>query len=77
MFMRSSASRTEVGHMEQVDPRQGRLPHKEVAAICLHTWGCAVQPGKREEVGQSWHWAVIPMIGNIELGWFVHLRTEA
>src|ERR1019366_2464874 len=39
------------------------IHRKEIAAICLDTWGCEVRPNESTEAFQPWHWIVIPMIG--------------
>lgn len=49
---------------------------KEIAAICLDTWGCEVRPNESQEIGQPWHWVVIPMIG-ITMGEIFNLRELA
>jgi kynurenine formamidase len=36
---------------------------KEIAAICSDTWGVEVRPNETSEVGQPWHWVVIPAMG--------------
>lgn len=49
---------------------------KEIAAICLDTWGCEVRPNESadpSEINQPWHWIVIPMIG-ISMGEIFNLR---
>lgn len=52
------------------------LHKKEIAAICLDTWGCEVRPNESQEIGQPWHWVVIPMIG-ITMGEIFNLRELA
>jgi kynurenine formamidase len=37
--------------------------NKEIAAICSDTWGVEVRPNETTEVGQPWHWVVIPAMG--------------
>jgi kynurenine formamidase len=36
---------------------------REIAAICSDTWGVEVRPNETKEVGQPWHWVVIPAMG--------------
>ena len=36
---------------------------KQVAAICMDTWGCEVRPNETTEANQPWHWVVIPAMG--------------
>jgi kynurenine formamidase len=55
------------------------IHRKEIAAICLDTWGCEVRPNESidsKDVNQPWHWIVIPMIG-ISMGEIFNLRELA
>ena len=36
---------------------------KQIAAICMDTWGCEVRPNETTEANQPWHWVVIPAMG--------------
>lgn len=36
---------------------------KEIAALCMDTWGCEVRPNETTEANQPWHWVVIPAMG--------------
>lgn len=52
------------------------IHRKEIAAICMDTWGCEVRPNESKdskEINQPWHWVVIPMIG-ISMGEIFNLR---
>jgi kynurenine formamidase len=49
---------------------------KEIAAICLDTWGCEVRPNQTKDASQPWHWVVIPMIG-ITMGEIFNLKELA
>jgi kynurenine formamidase len=52
------------------------IHRKEIAAICLDTWGCEVRPNESTEAFQPWHWIVIPMIG-ITMGEIFYLKDLA
>ncbi len=39
------------------------LHEKEVAGVCMDTWGCEVRPNETSDVNQPWHWVVIPAMG--------------
>jgi kynurenine formamidase len=39
------------------------IHEKNLAAICLDTWGCEVRPNETDEANQPWHWVVIPVMG--------------
>ena len=36
---------------------------KQIAALCMDTWGCEVRPNETTEANQPWHWVVIPAMG--------------
>ena len=52
------------------------IHRKQIAAICLDTWGCEVRPNESTEAFQPWHWIVIPMIG-IWMGEIFYLKDLA
>lgn len=52
------------------------IHRKDIAAICFDTWGCEVRPNESTEIGQPWHWVVIPMIG-ITMGEIFNVRELA
>lgn len=52
------------------------IHRKDIAAICFDTWGCEVRPNESMEIGQPWHWVVIPMIG-ITMGEIFNVRELA
>jgi kynurenine formamidase len=52
------------------------IHRKQIAAICLDTWGCEVRPNESKEAFQPWHWIVIPMIG-IWMGEIFYLKDLA
>ena len=52
------------------------IHRKQIAAICLDTWGCEVRPNESTEAFQPWHWIVIPMIG-ICMGEIFYLKDLA
>jgi kynurenine formamidase len=49
---------------------------KELAAICMDTWGCEVRPNETADASQPWHWVVIPMIG-LSMGEIFYLKDLA
>ena len=42
---------------------------KQIAALCMDTWGCEVRPNETTEANQPWHWVVIPAMGDRRLLW--------
>ena len=36
---------------------------KQIAGLCMDTWGCEVRPNETTEANQPWHWVVIPAMG--------------
>ncbi len=52
------------------------IHRRQIAAICLDTWGCEVRPNESTEAFQPWHWIVIPMIG-IWMGEIFYLKDLA
>jgi len=52
------------------------IRQKEIAAICMDTWGCEVRPNETDEASQPWHWVVIPMIG-LSMGEIFYLKDLA
>jgi kynurenine formamidase len=54
----------------------GWIHKKEIAAICMDTWGCEVRPCETVDAQQPWHWIVIPMMG-ITMGEIFNLKELA
>ena len=52
------------------------IREKDIAAICMDTWGCEVRPNETTEANQPWHWVVIPAIG-ISMGEIFYLKELA
>ena len=52
------------------------IHQKEIAAICMDTWGCEVRPNETTDAMQPWHWIVIPMMG-ITMGEIFNLKELA
>ena len=52
------------------------IREKDIAAICMDTWGCEVRPNETTEANQPWHWVVIPAIG-ISMGEIFYLKDLA
>jgi kynurenine formamidase len=52
------------------------IREKEIAAICMDTWGCEVRPNETDDASQPWHWVVIPMIG-LSMGEIFYLKDLA
>lgn len=52
------------------------LRDKDVAAICMDTWGCEVRPNETSEANQPWHWVVIPAMG-LSMGEIFYLKEIA
>jgi len=49
---------------------------KDIAALCMDTWGCEVRPNETNEANQPWHWVVIPAIG-MSMGEIFYLKELA
>lgn len=52
------------------------IHQRQIAAICLDTWGCEVRPNETRDASQPWHWVVIPMIG-LSMGEIFYVRELA
>ena len=49
---------------------------KQLAAICLDTWGCEVRPNETDVANQPWHWIVIPAMG-LSMGEIFYVKELA
>ena len=52
------------------------IHEKQLAAICLDTWGCEVRPNETKEANQPWHWVVIPAMG-LSMGEIFYVKELA
>ena len=52
------------------------IHEKQLAAICLDTWGCEVRPNETVEANQPWHWVVIPAMG-LSMGEIFYVKELA
>ncbi len=52
------------------------IHEKNLAAICLDTWGCEVRPNETTEANQPWHWIVIPAMG-LSMGEIFYVKELA
>ncbi len=52
------------------------LHEKNVAGICMDTWGCEVRPNETQDAKQPWHWVVIPAMG-IAMGEIFYMKELA
>jgi kynurenine formamidase len=52
------------------------IHEKNLAAICLDTWGCEVRPNETKDANQPWHWVVIPAMG-LSMGEIFYMKELA
>ena len=52
------------------------IHEKQLAAICLDTWGCEVRPNETDVANQPWHWIVIPAMG-LSMGEIFYVKELA
>jgi kynurenine formamidase len=52
------------------------IHEKNLAAICLDTWGCEVRPNETKDANQPWHWVVIPAMG-LSMGEIFYMKDLA
>lgn len=52
------------------------IQQKQLAAICLDTWGCEVRPNETGDANQPWHWIVIPAMG-LSMGEIFYVKELA
>jgi len=52
------------------------IHEKQLAAICLDTWGCEVRPNETDVANQPWHWIVIPAMG-LSMGEIFYVKDLA